>query len=178
MGAEPARVLEYELYNFGSAAPAREIFPEEAPRAPEVSRSREQVRQRERAKAVATAENAQGVSLFAIVGSFIVIAMMIFVVLAQISYNEVGSETARLNAQLAALNEQERRLRITFESVIDIKEIERYSRDVLGMSMPNAFNRTIPFAAAGDRAEVLRPPERGSIREFGAFISSLLSQFG
>jgi len=176
--AEAARVLDYEYYSHGSAAPARE-YTQEAPRQTETPYAQERVRQRERARAVADAKSTQVVSLFAVVGTIVVVAMMIFVVLAHISYSEVASENARLNAQLVALNEQHRRLEITFESVVCMNEIERYARDVLGMSRPGAGQVGFLIGTAADRAEVLAVPESNgsSIRDFGSFLSSLLEPF-
>jgi len=100
------------------------------------------------------------------------------VVLAQISYNEIANETVRLNAQYEALTEQQRRLEITFESVIDMKEVERYARDVLGMSRPETDVVAIVYVAPNDRVEVLGgASEEGTLRGLGAFLSSLLDHF-
>ena len=175
--AEAARVLDYEYYNRGSAAPARE-FAQEAPRPIETPYAEERTRQRQRARVEAAAQNAHGVSLFAIVGTVVVAALMIFVVLAHISYSEIASENARLNAQLSALNEQHRRLEITFESVVCMNEVERYARDVLGMSRPGVGQTGILIGTASDRAEVLAIPSNNSaIRDLGSFLSSLLEPF-
>ena len=180
--AEAARVLDKEYYNHGSAAPAREVHPEdvhheEGHRPLEAPQSQERIRQRAKAKAAAATQSKSGISFFALVGSVVVTAMMILVVLAQITYSQTTSEAARLSAQLAALNEQHRRLEITFESVIDMAEIERYARDVLGMTRPQSRQTAVIQSASGDRAEVLAVSEQDSLRDFGAFISSLLEQF-
>jgi len=179
MGAEAARVLDFEgYYNYGSAAPARELFPEAAPKPLETPDVQERTRQRERAKAEDLAAlKAPGVSLFAIVGSLFVAALMVFVVLAQISYIEAASETVRLNAQLSALAEQQKRLEIAFESVVCMKEIEQYARDVLGMSRPESYQMALIPNKASDRAEVLSTGETGTLRDFGSFMSSLLDYF-
>jgi len=176
--AEAARVLDYEYYSHGSAAPAREYTQEAPTRTVENPHSQERTRQRERARAQAAAENAHGVSLFAIVGTVVVAALMTFVVLAHISYFEISSESARLDAQLSALNEQHRRLEITFESVVCMNEVERYARDVLGMSRPGAGQVGIFVGTASDSAQVLAIPNNSSaIRDFGSFLSSLLEPF-
>jgi len=172
--AEAARVLDYEKYNHGSAAPAREYVPGAAPGPVETPLSEERTRQRKKAGTAEQMQNVPGVSLFAIVGTIIVVALMFFVILAQISYAQIAAENARLGAQLSALNEQNRRLEITFESVMDMGEIEAYARNVLGMTRPRAGQSIILTAPEPDRAMVLAPPEQNSIREFGTFISSLL----
>jgi cell division protein FtsL len=176
MGAEPARVLEFpEDYIHGSAAPAAAGYAEPRARPVEAPMQEELFRQREKARAAAAAQNAPAVSLFAIFGTLFAGFLMIFVVLAQINYNEIAAETVRLNAQFAALTEQQRRLEIEYESAINMKEIEMYARDVLGMSRPAVDQVTVIYTVPGDRAEVIGSgAEEDSLREFGSFISSLL----
>jgi cell division protein FtsL len=172
--AEAARVLEFpDDYIHGSAAPAGTRYAEPAPRPVETTMQDEWIRQRERARAAAAVKNAPAVSLFAVFGTVFAGFLMVFVVLAQITYNEIAAEAVRLNSQFAALSEQQRRLEITFESVIDMKEVERYARDVLGMSRPDADQVAIVYSVPRDRVEILRG-EGDSLREFGSFISSLL----
>jgi len=137
----------------------------------------ERARQRARARAQEAAKNAPGISFFAVFGFILISVMLMFVVLAQISYNDTTRENARLNAQLAALTEQHRRLEINFESVFDMSEVERYARDVLGMTRPLQSQAQIVVSAPADRAEVLAPPDSGGIRGFGEFLSSLLGYF-
>ena len=180
--AEAARVLDFDdRYVYGSAAPARERFPEreQTPlRSPLRSpQSLERVRQKERVREAAAAEYMPGVSLFAMFGSVFVACLMVFVVLAQISYSEAAAESVRLGAQLSALEDQQRVLMMEFESVMDMKEVERYARDVLGMSTPDTHQIAVIYSSAPDRAEVLVAPEGGTLRDFGSFISSLLDQF-
>jgi len=176
--AEAARVLDYEdRYNYGSAAPARETFPEPDLTPQESPGAREWARQRERERIAEALENLPGVSVFAILGSVVITVMMIFVLLAQINYNEAVSEHARLSAQLSGLTEQQKKLEITFESVLDMKEVERYARDVLGMSKPESYQLAVVHSAASDKAEVLLTPEGDSLRDFGSFISTLLEYF-
>jgi len=179
MAAEAARVLEYpDEYIHGSAAPAgvgyagQGVRPAGSPMAEELSR------QRERARAAAAAQNVPGISLFAIFGSVFAAALMVFVVLAQISYNEIASETVRLNAQFASLTEQQRRLEIVFESVIDMKEVELHARDVLGMSRPDADQIAVIHNVQRDKVEIISTSgEDDSLREFGSFLQSLLGYF-
>jgi hypothetical protein len=58
-----------------------------------------------------------------------------------------------------------------------MKEVEQYARDVLGMSRPDAHQIIVVNSLPGDRAEVIGVDERGSLREFGSFISSLIDYF-
>jgi len=178
MAAEAARVLDFENeYYYGSAAPAREVFDEPAARPVEIPIPRERTLERQRARAAAAAQSVPGISLFAMLGSLFTAALMVFVMLAQISYNEAAAETVRLNTQLVELSEQQRRLEITYESVVDIKEVERYARDVLGMSKPDADQLIIIPRVPDDRAEVIERDDENSLNGLGAFISSLMEYF-
>ena len=179
MGAEPARVLEFpDDYIYGSAAPAEVEYAETAARPIENPLLEERIRQRERARAAAAAQSVPAVSLFAVFGALLTGILMVFVILAQINYNEIASETVALNAQRSALLEQQRRLEISFESVIDMKEIEMYARDVLGMSRPEPDQVAIIYSVPEDKVEVFDSgDDSGSLREFGSFLSSLLEYF-
>ena len=176
--AEAARAPEFpDEYIYGSAAPVRETFPETTATPVEIPLREERPLQRERAGVAVKTQSAPAVSLFAIFGTLLAGTLMIFVVLAQISYNEIAAESVRLNEQLAMLKEAETRLEITFESVIDMKEVERYARDVLGMSRPEADQVAVIHTVPDDRAEIVRNEEEDPLREFGSFISSLLGYF-
>jgi cell division protein FtsL len=201
MAAAASAIKSPNAYNFGTAAPAYEpVFakafrpayepdveptyepgvnpapayePGAAPvRAPK-TRKRAQTRQ-ERLRAQ---RRAPSVSLFSMVGSVATAVLMIFVILAQISYNEVTTETVRLNNRLRELNEEERRLRITFESVVDMKAVEQYARDVLGMSKPEADQISVVKSSPKDRAEIVESNEEGQLKGIGRFLSSLLDYF-
>jgi len=175
MGAEPARVLEFpDDYLYGSAAPAGVAGLAELPEIETAPGERVDTRE----KTGAATQHGPRVSLFAIFGSLFAGVLMVFVVLAQISYNEIARETVNLNTQYTDLAQKQRRLEITFESVIDMKEIERYARDVLGMSRPETDQVAMTYNASGDRVEVLPGGEdKSPLQDFGSFISSLLEYF-
>jgi len=177
MAAEAARALDYDFSSyFGSAVPAEAPYYRPAAEPVEIPVPQERpganVRTRE-----AVAPSMPSVSLFAIFGVLFIGILMVFVVLAQISYNEVASETVKLNAQFRELSEQQRRLEIAFESVIDMKEVERYARDTLGMAKPDS-DQTVAFRLiAIDGAEIIRDINEGKSDEgFGAFLSSLFNR--
>jgi len=178
MAAEAARSLDFDdRYNYGAAAPAREWIPEPEPAPQGIPSVEERIRQRERNREAAAYRSLPGISFLSVFGALFAAVLMVFTLLAQISYNEAVSETARLNSQLAELTEQHRRLEITFESVLDMKEIETYARDILGMSKPESYQLAVVHSAAGDRAEVLSGDEGGGLRDFGSFLTSLLEYF-
>ena len=177
MAAEAARVLDFpEDYVYGSAVPAVEIFEGPAYAPPETAQSGEKAAAEVRPSA--TVYTASGVSLFAVFGSVFAAVLMVFVMLAQISFNEMTGEIVRLGAQLSQLNEQEKRLEIAFESVVDMKEVEMYARDVLGMSKPDPSQGAIIQSVLPDRVEIIGDDgARDTLRGLGAFISSLTEYF-
>ena len=178
MAAEAARVLDFNNdYIFGSAAPAREVYEEPVPEVVDIPIPEERTRQRQKTRAAAAAQSVSGVSLFAIFGSIFAAALMVFVVLAQISFNETAAETVRLNAQLQVLTEQQRKLEIAYESVVDIEEIEKYAKDVLGMSKPEANQIIINHSTPRDSAEVIDEGDKSALNGLGSFLSSLTEYF-
>ena len=177
MAAQAASALDYrENYMYGSAAPVRKEYDEPAARPAGAPLQR--VGTAQRAKSAASEKTRQGISPLAALGSLAIGILMLFVVLAQISFNDVARETVNLNTQLRELSERERLLEITYESVIDMKMIEQYARDVLGMSKPEASQSVVLFSTMQDRAEIIEVENRESaLRGFGAFISSLTEYF-
>jgi len=178
---EAARVLEYDQYythrntvSIGAAAPAIDLDSDTKPMPARAPQAQEQVRRREKERAAAAAQRTPVVSIPAVLGALIITILFIFVVLAQIQYNEIASETVRLTEQITRLTEQRRSLEIAFESIIDMKEVERFARDELGMSRPEKEQIIIIRRTRTDRAEVIADPETGTIQRFGEFISSLM----
>ena len=178
MGAEAARVLDYtDSGYYGSAAPVEVPYARPYEKPVDIPIPREQTRPDERAKE-AGLQHAPAVSLFALFGTVFAGILMIFVVLAQISYSEIAGETVRLSAQLSQLAEQERRLEIEFENAIDMKEVERYARDTLGMSRPDNSQVAIVRSLPIDSVEIIDAGgTEGRLSGIGSFISSLLEYF-
>jgi len=177
-----ARALNY--YTHGSVAPTIQAMVEAETRRvqmpePKASVAKERIRRHEKAKAIAEkAEKAvPGISVFAILGTLFVAVLMVFVVLAQINYNETAAESVRLSVHLAELNERHRALELSFESAVDIKEVERFARDELGMSRPDAGQIIVISSTPRDNAIVLSGGEERGIQGFGNFLKSLTEYF-
>ena len=177
MAAEAAKILDYSgSAYYGSASPAEAPYVRPAAEPVEIPVPHEQTRTGERAKTAT--QSVPIVSMFAIFGAVLAGIMMLFVVLAQINYNEIAGETARLNTQLGRLSEQERRLEIEFENVIDMKEVERYARDTLGMSKPSTDQVAVIGSLSADSVEIIETSgEESSSSGIGSFIQSLLQYF-
>jgi len=174
------RALNY--YNYGTAAPTIKAMVDAETRrmhAPPVKKdkTKERARRLEKVKAVADAKTYPGISVFAVLGALFVSVLMIFVVLAQVNYNETAGEAARLNAQLVELAERHRQLELAFESAIDIREVERIARDELGMSRPDAEQIIVISTTPLDTAMVVDSGEERGVQGFGTFLRSLTEYF-
>ena len=175
MASQAAAAAKYaNSYQYGSAAPVRAPYLEPRAKPADIPVPGERAVPREKPVEKST----YGISLFAIVGVIFAGVLMVFVVLAQISYNEITSETVRLNQRLTALTEQERKLEIAFESVVNMEVIERVARDEFGMVSPESDQMAVMRAVTPDRAEILRGgTEADGLRGLGSFLSSLLEYF-
>jgi len=138
---------------------------------------KERVRKLEKIKAAADKKTAPGISVFAVLGTLFVAILMVFVVLAQINFNETAGETARLGVHLSELTERHRALELMFESAIDIKEVERFARDELGMSRPDTGQIVIINTSPRDNAMVISSNEVRGVQGFGLFLKSLTEYF-
>ena len=177
MAAETASVFDYtDGFPFGSAASAGEYAYDPFVRSAAIPIPREQ--SIPRAKGEKTVNKAHGGSKVTVVGAIIAAALMVFVVLAQVNYNEVTHEIVELNEKYDTLTERETKLEIEHERIIDMKEIERYARDVLGMSQPDANQVSYIANVHIDKAEIIDNGNEGNaLRGFGTFISSLFDYF-
>jgi len=183
-----AKALSY--YTYGSAAPTIKAMVEAETRriyTPDIDTSgvKEKIRKLEKPRKVkaspkvkTTSEKASpGISVFAILGTLFVAVLMVFVVLAQINFNETASESVRLNIHRKELAERYRALELTFESALDIKEVERFARDELGMSRPDTEQIVIISSAPRDNAIVLNSSNQQGLQGFADFIKSLTEYF-
>jgi len=182
-----AQARAFDYYNYGSTAPARELTPDFETRriaVPAPKREpakhipvKERMRRLERAGTAAVNKRVPGISFLAVVGALMVSVLMVFVVLAQISLNEAAAEAAKTSIRLRELTEKHRTLELAFESSFDIQEVERYARDELGMSRPDAAQTITISSASRDRAMVLDEGEDRGSQGFGAFLRSLTEYF-
>jgi len=169
-------------YNYGTAAPTIKTMVDEETRRELSDQNRaslvkERIRKLEKVKEVAAAKTFPGVSVFAVLGALFVSVLMVFVVLAQVNFNETAAEAVRINNHLIDLAERHRALELAFESAIDMKEVERFARDELGMSRPDAEQIIIISTAPRDTATFIDHGEERAIQGFGTFLRSLTEYF-
>ena len=109
---------------FGSAAPQIEL-PE-----PEVhERPQEKVSIRTKTKTAAK----QGISLFAVAGGASVIVLAVALLMSYVELNTIANESYELREELEALQIEETKLQIEYESTFRLDEVEEYATNMLGM---------------------------------------------
>ena len=109
---------------FGSAAPQIEL-PE-----PEVlERPQEKVSIRTKTKTAAK----QGISLFAVAGWASVIVLAVALLMSYVELNTIANESYELREELEALQIEETKLQIEYESTFRLDEVEEYATTMLGM---------------------------------------------
>ena len=176
----------YDLSRVGSAMPAP-LEPEILPvRKPEI---RPAVRPVPATAPTATpktaprtshkTQKAYGVSLYAAAGFVVAIVLIVFVLLAHVRYTEVTNETVKLQSQLTTLNEQERKLKISYENAFDVNQVEQYATQKLGMSKPSQSQIGTISASAKDKA-VVADKQNDSTKaneSMGTFLASLVAYF-
>lgn len=151
----------YDVRAYGNAAP--EI---QRPRLPQ---ERQQPVRRVRVKAKLA------ISPFGVFGIMAAACMLVLVIFGYVQLYEATTQVSDLNAQLAALNEENQTLRTTYESKIDLSAIEKRATE-LGMIQASAGQTVYLNLSGTDRAEVLQEEqENGLASVFGAIKSSVES---
>lgn len=131
---------------FGSAAPQIEL-PE-----PEVlERPQEKVSIRTKTKTAAK----QGISLFAVAGWASVIVLAVALLMSYVELNAIANESYELREELEALQIEETKLQIEYESTFRLDEVEEYATNMLGMV--RAGNDQVKYLSnrAEDQAVIL-----------------------
>lgn len=100
------------------------------------------------------------VAPLAVVGLVIVAALLLMVVYSYVQLYEATDRAGELNKELAAAKVATEKLRSTYESRIDLAQIEARARE-LGMSQPSARQVVSLNIAGADHAEVLQVDRRG-----------------
>jgi cell division protein FtsL len=163
----------YDLGRVGDLplrAPAPEDRPSPKPaQSPKARPAQQQVRKPQRY---------YGISLFAVTGFVVVAALMVFVVLAHVKFNEISAGTVELQERLDKLTEEERKLKIEYEDIFDVNEVEEYATNVLGMTKPSQDQIAAVSAEAQDKAVIVDDGDDGAGKEnMASFLASLVAYF-
>ena len=100
----------------------------------------------------------------AVIGLAVVAVLLTMVIQTQSRYYETRMEAGRLEAQLAEVQAETVKLRSTYESRIDLAQIEERARE-LGMTQPSTRQTVYLNIAGSDHAEVLRVDERSYLEK-------------
>ena len=178
--ANDSRTYIYDdslAYNgVGAAVPEREYDQDEQRRR---AVEHERARRRARARAEARTQTKYGISVTAIVGFAVVVALLLAVLVANVSYTEVSDSVVELQQQMEQLDDAEKKLKIQYEEAFDINEIESYAVNTLHMSKPAADQIASSYANSENKAQVIAAEGEGDgvLERFSSFVSSLESYF-
>ncbi len=147
-------------YEYGSTA-ERYATPDEVVAEPERG---EKVRKkvRIRVKAKEKVSTSFGVPALGIIGSIVVAAVAVLVLLSYVELTELSANRSDLESQLSSLNEQNAKLTIQYESTFNLSDIEDYAINVLGMSRLTDGDTTIITMDKYDHAEILNEDDSSS----------------
>ena len=95
----------------------------------------------------------------ALVGLAAVTLLLLMVVYSYVQLYEATDRVGTLNSQLASTQAETAKLRSTFESRIDLAEIEVRAKE-LGMTLPSSRQTVYLNIAGADHAEVLQVDQR------------------
>ena len=89
----------------------------------------------------------------------IICALLVKSLILRIELTAVCDANVKAEQQLAELNEEQRKLQIEYEISIDLKEIDEYARNELGMQKPSPGQTVRIETETQDRAVVLDDSE-------------------
>lgn len=157
-----------------------ELYGEEysRPQTP-AARPKQQTRTRVRTRARAAARTKQSIAPLSLIGVAVAAFVFVIGIMAQIQLFEVSSQNVALQSQLSVLEEDQAKLRISYESAFNLAEIEEYATASLGMQRPSADQIFYIDTSAPDKALVLSDGGGDSFAERVAdFLSGLGAYFG
>ena len=96
---------------------------------------------------------------FAVVGLFVVAALLLMVVYSYVQLYEATDRAGELTQQLSAARTATEKIRSTYESRIDLAQIEARAKE-LGMTQPSTRQTVYLNIVGADHAEVLQVDRR------------------
>ncbi len=125
-------------------------------------------------------KEAPGISVVSILGFMLAAALLVMSLLAHVQLTEVSAKTGEMQAQLAALKEEETQLVMAYENAFNLTEVESYATGVLGMSRASADQVVTLNMDKADKAVVLKQDKSSfgeEIKGLVPFVSSLMEYF-
>ncbi len=165
-----------ELYQEDYSAAEPVVQPKAQPRPRTQTRPQTQTRVHTRARhAVHTR---QSIAPMSIVGMLAAAFLVVIAILAQAQIVGISSRSVELQNQLTALEEQQSKLRIAYESAFNMAEIEEYAIHVLGMQRPRADQIFYIDTSSPDKAVVVAAGNNdGFVDRVSDYLSGVASYF-
>ena len=105
--------------------------------------------------------------------------LMVMLLRTNMQLTAVSNETAKLEAQITKLKEENSRLEIACESVFNMEEVEETAESVIGMVKADADQVTYLRSTSEDVAMIMDPPTGETTLEKSAgFFRRILAFFG
>lgn len=151
-----------QAYDFSNPALYREEEyygePAERPRRRERLQPREWTKEsaRTRVRADVAVRAAQSVSVLSVLGVAVAAVLLALTLLAQIRLTDISYSAAKLEDQISALELQQDKLTVEYETIFNLKDVEDIAVNQLGMQEP--MNDQIFYltgVASADKAEVV-----------------------
>ena len=122
------------------------------------TQAREWIKEDTRSKAEVRAEarTGQGLSPLSVVGVLAVMMLLTMVLLAQIRLTSISDSAAQLEQQIAALELEKDKLTVEYETIFNLKDVEEYATEFLGMQEPDSEQIFyLTGVAAADKAVIV-----------------------
>ena len=163
--SNPGLYLDEEIYS----------EPELEPRKKEKLQPREWIKEdvRTKVKAKRAAKVGQGVPVLSILGVGVAAVLLAMMLLAQIRLTDISYSAAKLEDQISALEQEQDKLTVEYETIFNLKDVETIAVDQLGMQEP--VNEQIYYltgVASADKAEVVT---KGDADMFSLGLSDIIS---
>ena len=141
-------------------------------------RPQTQTRTKVRTRARAVVHTRQSIAPLSIVGMLAAAFLVVIAILAQAQIVGISSKSVQLQQELTALQEQQAKLAIAYESAFNMAEIEDYAIHSLGMQKPHADQIFYIDTSSPDKAVAVADGANDSfVDRVSDFISGALAYF-
>jgi len=159
-----------------------ELYPEEyadtEPVAAPRPRTETKTHTRVQTRARTAPRTKQSIAPLSIVGMLAAAFLVVVAMLAQAQMVGLSSESVKLQQQLDALEEEQSKLRIAYESAFNMAEIEDYAIHTLGMQRPRADQIFYIDTSSPDKAVVVAGGGNdGFVDRVSDFLSGTIEYF-
>jgi cell division protein FtsL len=140
-------------YDFTNPEIFADMPPEESPLNPPRARERERTATRARVRLA--------VSPAAFIGFGIAAVLLVFSLLGRVQLMQTSDEAVALSDRLAALQDEQSKLLIQYESTFNLTEIEKYAKNTLGMQKARGDQIFYVGGRVSDKAVVIAENKTG-----------------